>query len=272
VLDLVLANPGSLEPQRVELTVLLTDMRNFTPMSERLGTQGVFALCNQVFEVETAAVMAEDGSLEHFLGDQFLSYWGAPDPQPDGADRALRAAMRLIRDMEELRPRLPARVQDLFGYGVALHAGLAMIGNKGSAQRLDYGVMGDLINAAARVESLTKYYGVPFLMTREAYNKLSDPPFFRSIDTVLVVGKSTPFELVEIKNPLTPPHFEEITQRYHSAFDESRRGSFARARQAFEDLVRDCGDAPSRLLAQRCEELAIHSPENWSGIYQFTSK
>ncbi len=104
--------------------------------------------------------MAEDGSMEHFLGDQFLSYWGAPHAQPDAADRAFRAALALIAGMEEVRPKLDPRVKTLFGYGVALHSGTALIGNKGSAQRLDYGLVGDLINSAARVESLTKHYGV----------------------------------------------------------------------------------------------------------------
>ena len=131
--------------------------------------------------------MSEDGTLEHFLGDQFLSYWGAPDPQPDGADRAFRAALALIDAMEKVRETLTRDVHALFGYGVALHRGSALIGNKGSRQRLDYGVVGDLINAAARVESLTTYYGVRFLVTREVANKLSAPPESRLIDRVASV-------------------------------------------------------------------------------------
>ena len=118
VLERVLKNPGSMEPQEAELTVLLTDLRNSTPIVECVGAHGTFGLLNQVFEAQTRAVMAEDGSLEHFLGDQFLSYWGAPDPQPDAADRAFRAALALIAAMEELRPTLQPNVRDLFGYGV----------------------------------------------------------------------------------------------------------------------------------------------------------
>ena len=104
--------------------------------------------------------MAEEGSLEHFLGNQFLSYWGAPAPQEDQADRALRGALDLIREMEDLRDRLDPQIQELFGYGVALHREFCLVGNKGSAQRLDYGLVGDPLNTAARVESLTKMYGV----------------------------------------------------------------------------------------------------------------
>src|ERR1043165_3563707 len=152
------------------------------------------------FSTQTRAILAEDGSMEHFLGDQFLSYWGAPDAQPDATDRAFRASLSLITGMEELRTNLEPNLKALFGYGVALHSGTALIGNKGSAQRLDYGLVGDLINAAARVESLTKHYGVLFLITREAHAKLSQPPEVRRVDKVIVKGKSTPLELLEVKH------------------------------------------------------------------------
>lgn len=272
VLERVLAHPGSMEPQQVELTVLLTDLRNFTPLSERLGTRGVFALCNQVFEVQTQAVLAEDATLEHFLGDQFLSYWGAPDPQPDAADRALRAAFVLMKAMEALRQRFPPHVQELFGYGVAIHEGPAMIGNKGSLQRMDYGVMGDLINSAARVESLTKQYGLPFLMTREAYDKLSERPAARLIDVVLPVGKSTPLELLEIAHPLTPPDFSSLVHDYAGAFHDYQDGRFEEARRAFVELATRYHDPASRFLATRCEEFAAHPPAQWAGIYRFATK
>lgn len=272
VLERVLANPGSMEPQQVELTVLLTDLRNFTRLSERLGTRGVFALCNQVFEVQTQAVLAEDGTLEHFLGDQFLSYWGAPDPQPDAADRALRAAMALIDAMERLRPQFPPDIQELFGYGVAIHAGVAMIGNKGSPKRLDYGVMGDLINSAARVESLTKQYGVPFLITREAYEKLSERPVARLIDVVLPVGKSTPLELLEVPHPLVSDDFKHLATDYAAAFLNYQAGRFEDARRAFAHIAIRYHDPASRFLAARCEGLAAEPPEQWAGIYRFATK
>ncbi len=272
VLERVLAHPGSIEPQQVELTVLLTDLRNFTPLSERLGPRGIFALCNQVFEIQTQAVLAEDGTLEHFLGDQFLSYWGAPDPQSDAADRALRAASSLIASMAEFGRQLPPEVRTLFGYGVAVHSGMAMIGNKGSKSRMDYGVLGDLINSAARVESLTKQYGVPFLMTRAAYDKLSRRPAARLIDVVLPVGTSTPLELLEPEHPLAPPRFESLARDYAAAFHGYQAGRFEEARRAFEELAALHHDPASRFLAKRCEELATQPPPAWAGIYRFTTK
>ena len=272
IMEHVLKNPGSMEPQQAELTVLLTDLRNSTSIAETLGPNGTFQLLNQVFETQTKAIMAEDGSMEHFLGDQFLSYWGAPDPQPDAADRAFRAALSLIAGMEELRPKLDPKVKTLFGYGVALHSGTALIGNKGSAQRLDYGLVGDLINAAARVESLTKHYGVLFLITREAYAKLSAPPITRLVDKVVVKGKTLPLELLSVRHPFSPDKFEEIARRYNSAFTAYERGDFASAERKFAAVREDEQDKPSALMAARCRELNADPPKDWNGIYELKTK
>jgi adenylate cyclase len=272
IMEHVLKNPGSMEPQQAEITVLLTDLRNSTPLAELLGPGGMFKLLNQVFETQTRAILAEDGSMEHFLGDQFLSYWGAPNAQPDATDRAFQAALSLISGMEEVRLNLEPQVKALFGYGVALHSGNALIGNKGSAQRLDYGLVGDLINAAARVESLTKFYGVLFLITREAYDKLSQPPVTRRVDKALVKGKTLPLELFEVKHPFSPENFEEIAARYNAAFSDYERGAFQIASEKFAALRDHDKDRPSAIMAERCAELHAEPPKDWNGIYQLTTK
>lgn len=272
IMEQVLKNPGSMEPQQAELTLLLTDLRNSTAIAETLGPNGTFQLLNQVFETQTRAIMAEDGSMEHFLGDQFLSYWGAPNPQLDATDRAFRAALSLISGMEEVRPKLDPRVKTLFGYGVALHSGTALIGNKGSAQRLDYGLVGDLVNSAARVESLTKHYGVLFLITREAYAKLSAPPLTRLVDKVLAKGKALPLELLEVRHPFSPDRFDEIAEWYNAAFVDYERGNFIEAEHKFAALSDDAQDKPSALMAERCRELKANSPRAWNGIFELKTK
>jgi adenylate cyclase len=272
IMEHVLQNPGSMEPQQAEITVLLTDLRNSTSIAEMLGPPGMFQLLNRVFETQTHAILAEDGSMEHFLGDQFLSYWGAPDAQPDATDRAFRASLSLIKGMEELRTDLEPDLKALFGYGVALHSGSALIGNKGSAQRLDYGLVGDLINAAARVESLTKYYGVLFLITREAYARMSQPPPVRLIDKAVVKGKTTPLELLEVKHEHSPDDFDETLERYNEAFAEYERGNFAVAERMFAVLGNEKQDKPSVLMAERCQKLAADPPKDWNGIYHLTTK
>jgi adenylate cyclase len=272
VLEAVLADPGSMEARRANVTLLLTDLRNSTPLAETLGPKGMFELLNRVFEAQTTAIMGEEGNLEHFLGDQFLSYWGAPQAQPDAADRAERAAIKLITAMEQLRASLSPEVQKLFGYGVALHSGGVLVGNKGSALRLDYGLVGDTVNEAARIEALTKYYGVKLLISRDAFAQLSQQGARRLLDRVIVKGKTEPVELYECENPCTPTNYRELCRSYKTAYDEYHFGRFPEARSQFEKLTLEFNDGPSRVLAARCAELVANPPTAWHGIWKMDAK
>ncbi len=272
VLEAVLADPGSMTARRADVTMLLTDLRNSTPLAETLGPKGMFELLNQVFEVQTTAIMSEEGNLEHFLGDQFLSYWGAPQPQPDSADRAQRAAIKLIEAMEKLRASLSPEVQKLFGYGVALHSGSVLVGNKGSALRLDYGLVGDSVNEAARIEALTKFYGVKLLVSGEALAGFTRPMARRLVDRVIVKGKSAPVELFECENPCVPRDFAGLCERYAQAYDDYSAGRFAAAGALFEKLGAEFNDRPSRVLAERCATLVAAPPLEWKGIWKMESK
>jgi class 3 adenylate cyclase/CHASE2 domain-containing sensor protein len=270
VLKSVLENPGRLQPKRVEITVLLTDVRNSTALAERLGTEGMLNLFNRIFTVENAAVFAEDGSVEKPVGDQFLAYWGAPDPQTDAADRALRAAMKLIEGLHDLQETFDSQVKEVFGYGLALHAGECLIANIGSAQFFHYGPVGDLINATARVESLTKHYGVLAFGTLEFYKCLSHPPAVRMIDRVVVKGKNAPLELYELRHSFSPANFHEIATQYAEAFVLYEEGKFDDAERIFRALADF--DKPSKVLAARCAELCIHPPTDWHGVFALSTK
>jgi adenylate cyclase len=266
----VLANPGRLDPKRLEITVLLTDLRNSTQLAELLGTEGMLNLLNKIFTVENSAVFAEDGSMEKPVGDQFLAYWGAPDPQADAADRALRAATAIIEGMHDLRETFDPKVKELFGYGLALHAGESLIANIGSTQFFHYGPIGDLMNATARVESLTKYYGVLALATCEFCSKLNKQPDARLIDRVVVKGKSIPLELFQLRNNLSPENFREIATDYGRAFELYQQGQFSDAEQGFRVLSHS--DKPSAVLAQRCAALIVDPPREWNGVFVMTTK
>jgi class 3 adenylate cyclase/CHASE2 domain-containing sensor protein len=270
VLKDVLENPGRLEPKRLEITVLLTDLRNSTALAELLGTEGMLNLLNKIFTVENSAVFNEDGSMEKPVGDQFLAYWGAPDPQPDASDRALRAALTLIEGMHELSETFDAQTRQLFGYGVALHAGESLIGNIGSAQFFHYGPVGDLMNATARVESLTKYYGVLAIATRDFCNRLGRAPEARLLDRVMVKGKSVPLELYELQHKFSPENFREIAKSYLEAFALYETGNFAEAERLFLRL--SLTDKPSQVLAERCSELRANPPAEWRGVFVLSSK
>jgi adenylate cyclase len=269
VLEDVLCHPDVMQPREAEITVLLTDLRNFTTITERLGTQRMFDLLNDVFEIETGAVISFDGSMEHFVGDQFLAYWGAPRDQPDASDRAMQAGAMIIKKLDALHASLPDDVIELFGYGLAIHRGKALIGNKGSRLRLDYGILGDIVNGAARVESLTKLYGVRQIITREVLDCIANKPECRFLDRVRVKGKTKPLELYEV---LINTARERLALRdcYEKAWMLYERGDFPLALSAFAGIKET--DRASQLLWKRCEELIAASPSSWDGAYQLAEK
>ena len=138
--------------------------------------------------------------------------------------------------------------------------------------RLDYGLVGDSVNEAARIEALTKFYGAKLLMSGEALAGLSRQMTRRLVDRVIVKGKSAPVELFESENPCVSPDYSGICQRYAAAYEDYSAGRFAAAGLLFEKLVTEFKDGPSRVLAERCAKLKAAPPSEWKGIWRMESK
>ena len=272
VIEHVLAKPGALEPQQADLAVLLSDLRNYTSITEQSRPQEVYDLLNRVYSIDTRAVHQRSGNLIHYVGDQFAAYWGAPRPEPLAADQALAAALEMIVGLEVLRRDLPAAWQGLFDYGIGIHFGPALVGNVGGTERLDYMVLGDVINTTARIESLTKLYGVKLLITGQVRNKLSRLPPARMLDRVIPKGKTETLELWEPAHSLSPPIFASLTDHYAAAWSLYEAGKFPEAGAVFAALAKDFSDPVSRALAARCQELLHATPPDWQGIYKLETK
>jgi len=171
-----------------------------------------------------------------------------------------------------LRASFSAEILEIFGYGVALHSGRVLVGNKGSAKRLDYGLVGDSVNAASRIEGLTKYYGVRLLVSRETFAQFTNPGTHRLVDRAIVKGKTEPIELLECENPCTPPNYAQLCEAYTAAYAIYSAGHFAEAQAAFKKLHETFSDGASRTLGERCEHLALNPPPDWKGVWKMDSK
>lgn len=272
VMKEVQEKPGSMDAKSAEVTLLLTDLRNSTPLAEKLGPKGMFTLLNQVFEAQIDSIMNEEGQLEHFLGDQFLSYWGAPKAQPDGPNQALRAARDLVIRMDKVRQLQTPEVERLFGYGVALHMGPSLVGNKGSEKKMEYGLVGDTINESARIEALTKYYGTQLLVSEAVFVRLDNPGLHRLVDRVIVKGKSEPVVLYELECLKTHPRYKDVIAAFASAFELYEQGSFEEAKSVAQKLVDEFDDGPSKVIVARCEQLIAKPPVDWKGVWRMDSK
>lgn len=200
VLRAILRDPASLKlgGQRREVTVLFSDIRSFTTITEALPPEKLTSLLHEYFTEMTEEILGTDGVLDKFIGDAIMAFWGAPVPQPDQADRAVRAALGMLRRLRALQPQWQAAGYPLIDCGIGITTGLATVGNMGSAKRFDYTVIGDTVNAASRLEGLNKEYKTHLIVSEATKNALTLPVTTRSLGAVTVKGKTEPLTIYEV--------------------------------------------------------------------------
>ncbi len=173
-------------------TVLFTDIRGFTTLSEQLSPQQVVGFLNQFLEEMTLAIMAHQGMLDKYMGDAVMAVFGVPLECSDHARRAVNAGQEMIRRLERLNETLTQQGLPRLGIGVGIHTGDLVVGAIGSSRRLEYTVIGDSVNLAARLEGLTRQYPVDILLSGCTRGELGEAPELEQIDTVQVKGRDQP--------------------------------------------------------------------------------
>ena len=200
ILEAILRDPDQLTlgGQRREVTILFSDIRSFTSLSERLPPQQLTQLLQEYFEAMTEEVLKEDGILDKYIGDAIMAFWGAPIEQKDQADRAVRAAQSMMRRLSELTESWQRKGYPIFDIGIGINLGVATVGNMGSSMRFDYTAVGDTVNAASRLEQLTKEYKNHIIISESTKRQLTIDPRLKDLGEVTVKGKEKPIHVFEV--------------------------------------------------------------------------
>ncbi len=185
--------------RRQRVTVMFTDIRGFTSMSERLAPEEVVAFLNTYFSRMVGAVFTFDGMLDKYIGDGMMAVFGAPIAHEDHALRAVKAAFRMRKELEALNLELKARGKPPLAIGIGLHTGECVIGNIGTEQRLDYTAIGDTVNTASRIEGLTKEHKVDILVSADTFREVQAMVLSHSLPGVTLRGRSTPLDLYALE-------------------------------------------------------------------------
>lgn len=272
VIDQLVEHPEklSLGGEVRRMTILFSDIRGFTTLSESLTPEELTQLLNEYLTAMTDIIMDHGGVVDKYIGDAVMAFWGAPLDHSTQALDACQSAIAMIKKLEILNKgwKIPIKI------GIGLNTGTVVVGNMGSQKRFNYTVMGDEVNLASRLESLTKYYGVSMLVseqTRAAFSA-SKEVWFRELDCIVVKGKKEPTKIFEVL--LRKPTTKE--KEAHSAF-EFGRAAYAKSKwgvaiKQFQKAINILDDGPSKLFLERSKKFKEHPPEKWEGIYSFTEK
>ncbi len=199
LVDEMAKNPESfsMEPESREMTVLFTDVRGFTTISEGLEPKELSSLMNEFLTPLTEVIYSHRGTIDKYMGDAIMAFWGAPLPAADHARQGIRAALAMHRKLAELQPYFRSRNWPEIRIGVGLNTGRMSVGNMGSQIRLAYTVMGDAVNLAARLEGITKEYGAAIIVGETTRELTAHDFVFRELDRVRVKGKLEPVAIYE---------------------------------------------------------------------------
>jgi len=231
--------------EKRELTVLFSDIRGFTSLSETMDPEQLISFLNEYFTAMTEKVFEHGGSLDKYIGDAIMAIYGAPLAAPRHPYLACRSALGMLDVLDELHKEWQRRGIPPLGIGVGINTGFMTVGNSGSADRFNYTVVGDQVNLASRVESLNKTYGTSILITEYTYELVKDEfPTVREVDLVRVRGRQQPVRLYEL---MRAERFKSITwfDEYHAAYQEMRDGERTKAHDLFTSLHARSGDPVS---------------------------
>ncbi len=277
LVDEMAQNPEaiSLEGESREMTVLFSDVRGFTTISEGLDPKQLTQLMNEFLTPMTQIIHQGRGTIDKYMGDAIMAFWGAPLADADHAKNALHAALGMIKALGQLQQDFAAKGWPPINIGVGLNTGLMTVGNMGSEFRMAYTVMGDAVNLGSRLEGLTKNYGVHIIVSE--FTKAKVPDFvYRELDMVRVKGKDKP---VTIYEPICEEsELDSVTKAHLASYDDAlklyRQQSWELAEVAFLNLKKNESERyVYDVYMQRIQYFKNNSPGSaWDGVFNFETK
>jgi adenylate cyclase len=274
----VLADPDRLRlgGETREMTVLFSDLRQFTTLAHALPPETLVALLNIYRAGMADVVFRHDGVLAQYAGDAIEAFWNAPMDQPDHARRACRTALAMVAGIDRLRPEFERRGWPDLDMGVGINTGPMVVGNMGSKDRLIYTAVGDPVNVASRLEGLSKEYGVRIVVGEVTAAAVSADFTCRFLDRVAVRGRAAPLDCYEVLAPAgtLAAAAQPRIERYHHAIELYRSRRWEEAVRLLDELATAApADGPIALYQRRARALLAHPPpDDWDGVFVAESK
>jgi adenylate cyclase len=260
-----------------ELTVFFSDIAGFTTVAEQMGPEELMLHLSEYFDELTRILGDEKGTVDKYIGDGIMAFWGAPLPDEDHAGRACQAALRCQEGIRELNRKWAEAGKIALPTRIGLSTGETVVGNVGSSERINYTVMGDNVNLASRLEGVNRLYATQILVSPATYERTSDRFWFRPVDIIAVKGKTaqtTVYELVGRKEEGDTGAMAELCKEFTRGFNAYLKRDWTGAGDIFSRLSQKFpNDAATRLYLARCRQCQEKPPgADWRGVTYLDSK
>ena len=278
IADQMIASGGEmLGGKSILATILFSDIRGFTTITEQLGAQGTVALLNEYFTLMMDCIQHEGGMLDKFIGDAIMAAFGIPVGHDDDADRAVRTAIAMIKELNVWNRSRINEGKMPVDIGIGLNTDNVVSGNIGSKKQMNYTIIGDGVNLSARLESACKQYGAHILISEFTYKALKATYFSRELDLVVVKGKTKPVAIHEILDYHTEesyPQMIDALRHFKSGLVKYRQQKWDDAMGEFKEvLALNDHDKAAKMYIERCEHFIANPPgEDWDGVWVMESK
>jgi adenylate cyclase len=263
--------------KNVVATVLFSDIRGFTTITEQLGAQGTVTLLNEYFTLMVDCIQREEGMLDKFIGDAIMAAFGIPVGHDDDADRSVRTSIAMIRELWNWNKQRVNEGKLPVDIGIGLNTDNVVSGTIGSKKRMDYTIIGDGVNLAARLESACKQYGAHILISEFTYKALKATYYSRELDLVVVKGKTKPVAIYEILDYHTEesyPNMTDALRHFKAGLQKYRQQKWSDAKGEFNDvLALNDHDKAAKMYIERCDHFIANPPgADWDGVWVMESK
>jgi adenylate cyclase len=258
-----------------DLSVLFSDIRGFTTISEGLTPEELVHLMNEYLTVMTDIVFKYDGTLDKYMGDAIMALYGAPLDQPDHPSRACSSALEMMEGLKRLNNKWIEEGKKPLDIGIGINTGMMMVGNMGSDQRFDYTVIGDDVNLGSRLEGANKEYNTNILISESTFDRVKDEFYCMELDSVRVKGKTLPvriFQLLGERGVYTIN--QEAINYFHRGLQFYKEQKWDNAIEVFNTVTAMVKDIhAAEIYIQRCLDLKSNPPPpGWDGVYTMTTK
>jgi adenylate cyclase len=267
------ARPGG---ENRELSIFFCDLANFTTISENLSPRELVEQLGEYFHAFTEEVAASGGTVDKFIGDAVMAFWGAPVDRPDHAAAACRCALSCQQRLAGLRMIWKKQGKPEFFARIGINTGPVVVGNIGSARRFNYTVIGDAVNVASRLEGLNKFYGTSICVSEQTIRAAGGAVAARPIEQVAVKGKSTPVLVYELLGLSADARADapRVAALHERGLEHYLRRGWPEAIAAFEEIIRvRPGDGPATEFLRRCRTFVQDPPgPDWDGVNRLETK